>query len=130
MLQVHAQARANLQERRRFQRIPLSLPVYLMVADGTTVSAVLRDISAGGMMVGVEESLGAHHSATLRFLLGDGECAARGSILRDGRPGGIGVQFVERNRRITEFVDDISRLRGELRDPFIANLMDPRIHIA
>ena len=121
-----------MNERRRHPRAPLKVPVYLFPLNRPPVPAELSDISNGGLCVRTPLKIPLEQGVVLEFALRSGaQCSASGKVVRPNRdPSGLGVQFEQANDQMLQFVSDLGALRPELRSEFIAQVLDPKIHIS
>jgi hypothetical protein len=99
-------------------------------ADGCSpISAQISDLSNTGMFVRTHAHVPLKRTVTLTFTLGaDRTCAARGTVVRSQM--GMGIDFLEKNEDMQEFLDDVASLRPELVPEFLAAVISPVLSIS
>jgi len=119
-------------ERRQYPRLPLDLPVTLVLADGSDpLKGKLLDISQGGCFFTADFGARRDLRVTMDFVvLPRSICNATGRVVRDQKGGGFGVEFGAINPELQEFVDELGAASAEDRPRVLSRVLDPEIHIA
>jgi len=118
-------------ERREYPRLPLNLPLTLMLS-GTAdpVRGRLRDISQGGCFVTVDSGIGRDGRITMDFVvLPRAICNATGRVVRDQGQDGFGVEFGATNEALQKFVARLEGASPTEREAMLARVLDPEIHV-
>jgi len=98
---------------------------------GKPIPGDLRNLSAGGLCFHCRAPVTLSDEITLRFrLMPDRVCTARGEVVRYGTEKDYGIEFAETNDDLTEFLTDLLKLREDLHDDFIGQIMEPSLVIA
>jgi hypothetical protein len=122
----------NLAERRQHPRLPLNLPVTLVLASGAEqMHGQLRDISQGGCFFTAGVGVKREGRVTMDFVvLPRSICNATGRVVRDENGHGFGVEFGAVNMELQQFVDELSAAAPNERADVLARVLDPEIHVA
>jgi c-di-GMP-binding flagellar brake protein YcgR len=118
-------------ERRQFTRIVVDVPVTLVVTGRRgPVAAHLDDISEGGCYFAADVGLKTGWQVTLSFMMPERRlCSAMGTIVRDDKSTGFGVEFTTINDALRGLVQSLVNASAEDRPRLIAQLADGEIHI-
>jgi len=95
------------------------------------VPSRLTDISETGLLVTGTTFAADDRQVVLTLRLRgreDQPCSANGRVVRRP-PTGLAVEFIDTNDAFREFIGDLGRMRFELRQDFLANIIDPRIEL-
>ncbi len=119
-------------ERRQYTRLPLDLPLTLVLAGSADpVRGRLRDISQGGCFVKVDSAIAREGRITMDFVvLPRSICNATGRVVRDHGGDGFGVEFGATNEALQKFVSKLEGASTSERDAVLARVLDPEIHVA
>jgi c-di-GMP-binding flagellar brake protein YcgR len=119
-------------ERRQYTRLPLDLPLTLMLSGSAEpVRGRLRDISQGGCFVTVDAGINRDGRITMDFVvLPRAICNATGRVVRDDSRVGFGVEFGATNEALQKFVTRLEQASPRERDAVLARVLDPEIHVA
>ena len=119
-------------ERRQYTRLPLDLPLTLVLAGSADpVRGRLRDISQGGCFVKVDSAIAREGRITMDFVvLPRSICNATGRVVRDHGGNGFGVEFGATNEALQKFVARLEGASETERDAVLARVLDPEIHVA
>ena len=119
-------------ERRQYTRLPLDLPLTLVMAGSADpVRGRLRDISQGGCFVSVESGIAREGRITMDFVvLPRSICNATGRVVRDQGRTGFGVEFGATNEALQKFVSRLEGASASEREAVLARVLDPEIHVA
>jgi len=94
-------------ERRRSNRIPISLAVRFQIGDGTVGSGVVENLSSDGLLLVATEPLEA--SVDLRMIFEDSQSGQAleisGRVVRSAAAGAFGVAFVSLTPEAHGFVE-------------------------
>jgi len=122
----------NAAERRQHPRLPLNLPVTLVLASGAEqMHGQLRDISQGGCFFTSSAIVRRDGRVTMDFVvLPRSICNATGRVVRDEGGSGFGVEFGAINTELQEFVNELSAAAPSKRADVLARVLDPEIHLA
>lgn len=119
-------------ERRQYPRLPLNLPLTLVLADGSEpVRGRLRDISQGGCFFTAAFGARKEGRVTMDFVvLPSSICNATGRVVRGQGGEGFGVEFGAVNPELQKFVDELRDASPGERHQVLSRVLDPEIHIA
>jgi c-di-GMP-binding flagellar brake protein YcgR len=119
-------------ERRQYPRLPLNLPMTLVLADGSEpLQGSLRDISQGGCFFTARSGVKTEGRVTMDFVvLPRSICNATGRVVRGRSGDGFGVEFGAVNSELQKFVDELSSASPAQRASVLSRVLDPEIHVA
>ena len=122
-------------ERRESRRYRLRLPVNVrLTAKRRWSSAILIDLSSGGIQLRTRARLTVGSNVTLRLRSYDGEdFEVKGQVLRAPcipLPGGFVIRFDAHNRELEPLFSEALKLPENDRAPFLASEIRPHIEVA
>jgi c-di-GMP-binding flagellar brake protein YcgR len=119
-------------ERRQYPRLPLNLPLTLVLADGSEpLQGRLCDISQGGCFFTARCGVREEGRVTMDFVvLPRSICNATGRVVRGQGGNGFGVEFGAVNPELQRFVDELCAASPDERQQVLSRVLDPEIHVA
>jgi len=118
-----------MEDRRRFQRATIKLPVTVML-DRRPVPGDLVDISGGGLLFTCRAAVEISDLVEVEIrVTPDRTCSGQGTVVRASNDRGFGVEFSDCNPAMKEFVGDLLQLRAELQGDFLANVVNPMVFV-
>jgi hypothetical protein len=107
-LTIRAGEGDSVQEKRRYERKPVDLAVQFVVAGGTQVAGVCRDLSVGGMHIQTQSPAPFGAKVTVYAELpGTRSTSAFPGVVRWAKQGEMGVQFEMLGARDTHAITQV-----------------------
>ena len=119
------------QERRQFTRVPVDVPVKLLVTGRRgPVSARLDNLSEGGCYFAADVGLKTGWQVSLSFMMPERRlCSAMGTIVRETQASGFGVEFTTINEALRALIQALVNASDEERPRLVGQMADGEIHI-
>jgi hypothetical protein len=119
-------------ERRRYPRYALELPVTLVLASipGTTFIAKMKDLSAGGCFFRASLTRDDFDNVALSFRRGLRAPSAAGRVVRRISGQGFAVQFDEPSSDLQRLVSAVGALSAPLRAEFVSGFLDADVELS